>query len=98
MFLRRIGDLREDHDLTQQDVANYLGCSREVYRRYEKGDRDLPVWALKMLCQRYHCSSDYILEITDIKNPVELLLEAERKKRSSPYGKKLSHKHLTERR
>ena len=65
MYLRRLEDLRNDHDLTQQQVADLLGIQREVYRRYEKGTRDLPLWALIRLAHYYHCSSDYILEITD---------------------------------
>ncbi len=80
MFLRRIGDLREDHDLTQQEVANYLGCNREVYRRYEKGEREIPSWALTKLCRLYHCSSDYLLELTDLKEPIEVLIETGRLK------------------
>ena len=43
MYFKRIEDLRIDHDLTQQQVADYLGCQREVYRRYEKGTRTVPV-------------------------------------------------------
>ena len=65
MYLRRLEDLRTDHDLTQQQVAELLGIQREVYRRYEKGTRDLPLWALIRLAEYYRCSSDYILEITD---------------------------------
>ncbi len=43
MLFQRLEDLRVDHDLTQQDVADVLGCNREVYRRYEKGIRTIPI-------------------------------------------------------
>ena len=62
MYFRRLEDLRIDHDLTQQNVADLLGCKREVYRRYEKGTRTIPVDFLIMLADYYHVSVDYILE------------------------------------
>lgn len=42
MFFQRIEDLRIDHDKTQQEIADVLSCKREVYRRYEKGIREIP--------------------------------------------------------
>lgn len=65
----RIEYLRIDNDKTQLEVANLLGCKREVYRRYEKGDREIPIWAIIKLTQIYNCSVDYLLGLTDIKNP-----------------------------
>lgn len=62
MYFKRIEDLRVDHDLTQQEVADYLGCQREVYRRYEKGTRTIPVDFLIKLADYYGVSVDYILE------------------------------------
>ncbi len=67
MYFRRIEELRVDHDLTQQDVAALLNCKREVYRRYEKGLREIPVWALIELSRHYHTSVDYILGLSDEK-------------------------------
>ena len=67
MHFQRIEDLRIDHDLTQQQVADYLHCQREVYRRYEKGSRQLPVDCLIMLSRLYHVSTDYILGLKDTK-------------------------------
>ena len=61
MYYRRIRDLRTDHDLRQIDVAEYLG----VYRRYENGSREIPLWALLKLAECYDVSVDYILGITD---------------------------------
>ena len=67
MNFRRIEDMRIDHDLTQQNVADFLECNREVYRRYEKGTREIPVWALIRLAEFYDCSVDYLLGVTDSK-------------------------------
>lgn len=61
MYFKQIEDLRIDHDMTQQDVADYLGCKREVYRRYEKGTRTIPVDFLIRLADLYKVSVDYIL-------------------------------------
>ena len=67
MYFRRIEELRIDHDLTQQDVARFLNCKREVYRRYEKGLREIPVWALIELSRHYRVSVDYILGLSEEK-------------------------------
>ncbi len=61
MQFQRIEDLRVDHDLTQQQVADMLGCQREVYRRYEKGTRTIPVEFLIKLAEYYKVSIDYIV-------------------------------------
>ena len=65
MKFQRIEDLRVDSDLTQRKVAEYLHMHLEVYRRYEKGIREIPVWALVQLARLYHVSTDYILGLTD---------------------------------
>ncbi len=65
MYFPRIEDLRTDSDKTQIEVAGYLHLNREVYRRYEKGERELPVWALIKLADLYQTSTDYILGRTD---------------------------------
>ncbi len=67
MYYERIENLRIDNDLTQQQVAAYLDCNREVYRRYEKGLRDIPVWALIRLAKLYDCSVDYLIGVSDVK-------------------------------
>lgn len=69
MYFRRIEDLRVDSDLTQEQVANHLGLAREVYRRYEKGTRSIPVDCLIGLANLYCTSVDYILGLTDNKKP-----------------------------
>lgn len=67
MYFRRIRELREDHDKTQEDIAQYLVMKRGVYQRYESGEREIPVWALIKLSQYYHTSTDYILGLTNNK-------------------------------
>lgn len=67
---RRIRDLREDQDKTQQQIAEYLHMKREVYRRYESGEREIPVWALIRLADYYGTSTDYILGRTNDPGPV----------------------------
>lgn len=69
MQFQRIEDLRIDSDKTQAQVAAYLGCQREVYRRYEKGTRQIPVDFLIRLSDLYDVSTDYILALTDEKKP-----------------------------
>ena len=65
MYFRRLEDLRTDHDLTQIKIAEYLNMDREVYRRYEKGIREIPVWAVIKLAELYQCSPDYLLGLKD---------------------------------
>ncbi len=62
MYWRRIKDLRTDNDLTQQQVADILMCKREVYRRYEKGIRELPLSYAIILADYYGVSLDYLVE------------------------------------
>ncbi len=71
MKFRRIRDLREDSDYTQQQIADQLFLTRSVYRRYELGDREIPVWALIQLADLYGTSTDYILGRTDRREPIK---------------------------
>ncbi len=64
-YVKRIRDLREDHDKTQQEIADYLGTSQTMYARYERGANELPIRHLIMLCKYYSVSADYILGLTD---------------------------------
>ena len=61
MYFGRLRDLREDADRTQQAVADYLNMQRCVYRRYERGEREIPVWAVIRLAEYYGVSTDYLL-------------------------------------
>ena len=65
----RIHDLREDADLSQQDVANYLNCSQQAYSNYELGQRTLSPELLIKLARFYHTSVDYILGLTNVRDP-----------------------------
>lgn len=67
MHFKRIRDLREDHDLTQQQIADFLHCQREVYRRYETGQREIPVSYAILLAKRYGVTLDYLLGQSDSK-------------------------------
>lgn len=62
---KRIRDLREDHDLKQQDIAEYLQCSQVCYSHYENGRRDVPTDVLIKLADYYKISIDYLLGRTD---------------------------------
>ena len=66
MHFKRLYDLRTDNDLTQQQIADYLMCNRQVYARYERGLREIPVSMLIKLAEFYKTSVDYILGRTDI--------------------------------
>ena len=65
----RIKDLREDNDLTQKEVAEYLHIRQNTYSQYENGQRQLPLECLIALAKYYKTSTDYILGITDVKKP-----------------------------
>ena len=68
MFMyRRIRDLREDHDLTQTDLAKILNCSQRSYSYYESGGHDIPTQTLIALADYYDVSVDYLLGRTNKK-------------------------------
>ena len=62
---QRIRDLREDRDLKQRHLAEYLNCSHQVYSNYELGQRDIPTDILIRLSNFYQVSVDYILGLTN---------------------------------
>ena len=67
-YVQIMRDLREDHDKTQTEVAEYLGTSQTMYARYERGANELPIRHLVALCKYYGVSSDYILGLSKKKN------------------------------
>ena len=67
-YYPRLRDLREDHDLTQQQVADYLGMKQPQYSRYERGIRDIPTDVLIRLAKLYKTTTDYILGISEHPN------------------------------
>ena len=64
-YYRRIRELREDHDKTQMQIAEYLGMKQPQYSRYERGLRDIPTDVLISLARLYKTSTDYILGLTN---------------------------------
>lgn len=64
-YIKRIRDLREDHDKTQQEIADILGTSQTMYARYERGANELPLRHLVKLCKYYGVSADYILGLSN---------------------------------
>lgn len=66
-YIKIMRDLREDNDLTQAQVAAYLGTSQTMYARYERGANELPIRHLLKLCALYHVSADYLLGRTNQK-------------------------------
>ena len=70
MMYHRIRDLREDRDLKQKDIANYLNCSQVCYSHYELGKRDIPTEVLIKLAKFYNVSIDYIVGLTSAPTPI----------------------------
>ena len=64
---RRVRDLREDNDKTQKQIAEILKMQLTVYQRYERGERELPLWAAIKLADLYSVSLDYLVERTNRK-------------------------------
>ena len=64
---RRVRDLREDIDKTQKQIAEILNMQLTVYQRYERGERELPLWAAIKLANFYGVSLDYLVERTNRK-------------------------------
>ena len=62
---QRIRDLREDADMTQKQIASYLGMSQTGYSKYETGENDIPTGILIKLARFYNTSIDYLLGETD---------------------------------
>ena len=69
-YYRRIRELREDHDLTQAQIAQQLGMKQPQYFRYEQGYRDIPTDVLIQLADMFDTTIDYILGRTDDPAPI----------------------------
>lgn len=65
----RLKDLREDSDLTQSNLANYLHIKQNTYSQYENGQRQIPLELLVALANYYDTSIDYIVGLTDQRKP-----------------------------
>ncbi|AFM39431.1 putative transcriptional regulator [Desulfosporosinus acidiphilus SJ4] len=66
---QRLRDLREDKDLTQQELATLLKVSQTTYSRYESGGLDIPSSSLIKLAEFYKTSIDYLVGLTNNKKP-----------------------------
>lgn len=67
-YIKRMRDLREDNDKTQQEIAEILNTSQTMYARYERGANELPIRHLITLADYYNVSTDYLLGRTDNTN------------------------------
>ncbi len=65
----RIKELREDNDLTQKQLADLLNCTQQTYSRYETEEIKIDIYSIIKLAKFYNTSTDYILGITDIREP-----------------------------
>ena len=65
----RIRDLREDNDMSQAEMAKLLKCSQQTYSRYESHTTEIPLESLIFLAEYYRTSTDYLLGITNHKEP-----------------------------
>ena len=73
-YYRRLRDMREDHDLSQRQLAQHLHISQAQYYRYESGQREIPIHYLIRLAVLYKTSTDYLLGLTDNPKPYEKIL------------------------
>ena len=67
MKYQRIEDMRIDQDLTIKEISALHECNRDVYSRYEKGIRDIPIDYVIRLARFYDCSVDYLLSVSSKK-------------------------------
>ena len=70
MYYRRLRDLREDHDLTQEQLVTTLGMHKTTYTNYEQGKREIPFALVIRLAQLYNVSIDYIAELSNTPSPL----------------------------
>lgn len=70
MYYRRLRDLREDHDMTQDELVAKLGMHKTTYTNYEQGKREIPFALVIRLAKLYNVSIDYIAELIDSPTPL----------------------------
>lgn len=68
-MMEHLRALREDRDLSQQDLANYLNIHQTTYSDYELGNLNIPTDSLILLAAFYQTSVDYLLDLTDERRP-----------------------------
>lgn len=77
MYLKRVKELREARNLTQQDVCNVIGIQQPQYNRYETGKRDFPLAYIVEVALLFNASVDYILELSDDSKPFKRVKKLE---------------------
>lgn len=65
----RIRDMREDNDLTQKQIADYLLCDQSLYSKYERGEREIPLTLLIKLADYYKVNLDYLVGRSSVSKP-----------------------------
>ncbi|MDU5337099.1 helix-turn-helix transcriptional regulator [Enterococcus sp.] len=65
----RLKELRELHEKKQREVAEFLHCDQSLYSKYERSEREIPLWVLINLSYFYHTSIDYLVGLTDEPSP-----------------------------
>ena len=68
----RLKDIREDRDITQKEIAEYLHVRQNTYSQYESGKRQLPIEVLIALAEFYGVTTDYLLGLSDVPNPYQM--------------------------
>lgn len=69
MYIKRLKDLREDKDMTQEQISKIINCKQQSYSYYENGKRIIPYETMIELSKFYKTSVDYILGLTNVKEP-----------------------------
>lgn len=68
-LFEKIRNMREDNDMTQKQVAEYLICDQSLYSKYERGEREISFSIIIKLAQLYHTSIDYLAGLTEDSKP-----------------------------
>lgn len=71
MCFQRLKDMRKDSGKTQREIAEYLKCDQSLYSKYERGERDIPVYIIVKLVYYYNTNVDYLVGLTDIQKPYD---------------------------
>lgn len=69
-YTQRLVELREQAELTQEQVAKGIGVARQQYRRYETGENEIKASHIIKICRFYNISPEYLLCFTEIKKPL----------------------------
>lgn len=70
-YRTRLRDIREDHDLTQEQIGKVINKTQQGYNHIETGRAELKIEDLAKLCRFYRLSADYLIGLTDLKKPYQ---------------------------